>query len=369
MILQELFDYGPEALFVTDGEGVLLHRSAEVARVLGAEVPGGAKLRDFMHPDDRGAFDGCWARIREGLDPVRFELRLRGEGGVYRAWSCSARQAPASGNVHGVLREPAAPAGSEVERQAEVLTALVATLPVAVWAMDADGICTLHEGKALEHIGLQRGQFVGQNLIDKFTNENFVVPVGQALAGEVAHFFSEYDGVSWESWHVPLFDARGAVRSIAAISLDISAAKAAEQELRAHLDLIEQQRQAIRELSTPVIEVWDRVLTLPMVGLVDSGRAAEVMDALLDRVSRTNARFAILDLTGVDAVDSGTASHLISMISAIRLLGAEGVITGIRSSVAQTMVQLGLDLQSIVTLAKLRDGLVHCIRRMTAERA
>lgn len=98
-------------------------------------------------------------------------------------------------------------------------------------------------------------------------------------------------------------------------------------DLRTKIALIERQQQVIQALSTPIIEVWDKVLTLPMVGLVDSVRAAEVMDNLLMQVSRKGARFAILDLTGVEAVDTGTASHLLKLIQALRLLGAEGIIT------------------------------------------
>jgi len=110
--------------------------------------------------------------------------------------------------------------------------------------------------------------------------------------------------------------------------------------------------------------VWDGVLTLPMIGIVDSGRAARVMDDLLSSVTRHRAKYAILDVTGVDVVDTATANHLISMVRAVRLLGAEGILTGIRPSVAQTVVSLGVDLSSILTLSTLRDGLAMAIRHM-----
>jgi rsbT co-antagonist protein RsbR len=106
-----------------------------------------------------------------------------------------------------------------------------------------------------------------------------------------------------------------------------------------------------------------------MVGVVDSSRTAEVMDSLLDAVSRTRARFAILDLTGVEAVDTKTAAYLIELVRAIRLLGAEGIITGIRPSVAQTVVAIGVDLGGVVTLSNLRAGLRHCILQMRRDAA
>jgi rsbT co-antagonist protein RsbR len=93
------------------------------------------------------------------------------------------------------------------------------------------------------------------------------------------------------------------------------------------------------------------------------------MEDLLAAVVRTRARFAILDVTGVEIMDSGTASHLLKLIESIRLLGAEGIITGIQPSVAHTMVALGLELTGIVTLANLREGLHRCIRLMRGARA
>jgi rsbT co-antagonist protein RsbR len=139
------------------------------------------------------------------------------------------------------------------------------------------------------------------------------------------------------------------------------------QEMQNKLDLIERQQEVIRNLETPIMELWERVVTLPMVGVVDSARAARVMDDLLAAVSRLGARFAILDLTGVDTVDTATAAHLLGLISALRLLGTEGIITGIRPTVAQTVVSLGLDLSRVVTCANLREGLRLCIRRMQAQ--
>jgi rsbT co-antagonist protein RsbR len=111
------------------------------------------------------------------------------------------------------------------------------------------------------------------------------------------------------------------------------------------------------------------VLALPMIGVVDSARTADAMESLLEAISSRGARFAVLDLTGVQMVDTKVADHLIKLVRAIQLLGAEGIICGIRPTVAQTMVALGLDLSAIVTKANLRAGLTHCMRRLTARPA
>jgi rsbT co-antagonist protein RsbR len=106
-----------------------------------------------------------------------------------------------------------------------------------------------------------------------------------------------------------------------------------------------------------------------MLGLIDGTRAARMMENLLAEIRRKGARFAILDLTGVEDVDIGTAGHLLKLVDAIRLLGAQGIVTGIPSRVAKTLIMLGVDLARIATLTTLRDGLQFCITRMRASTA
>ena len=147
-------------------------------------------------------------------------------------------------------------------------------------------------------------------------------------------------------------------------SIDISDRRRMEQELRDKLALIEEQRAAIRLLSTPIIEVWDRVLTAPVLGVLDSERAGRLLESLLSAVRSTGARFTILDLTGVEAMDAATAGHLLRLFGAVRLLGAEGILTGIAPAAAQAIVGLGVDLAGVTTLANLREALRYCIRRL-----
>lgn len=129
------------------------------------------------------------------------------------------------------------------------------------------------------------------------------------------------------------------------------------------MEVIERQSKAIRALEAPIIEVWSRVLVLPLVGALDSRRAAEIMNRLLAAIVEKRAGFAILDLTGTGDVDAPLAAHLLSLVRAVRLLGAEGIITGLRPAAAKAMVSLGIDLQDVTTLSSLRQGLDHCIER------
>lgn len=136
----------------------------------------------------------------------------------------------------------------------------------------------------------------------------------------------------------------------------------ANRELEAKLETIEMQQAAIRELSTPIIEVWTGVLCLPVVGVVDSQRSAEMTETLLETIVTKQARTAIVDITGIDVMDTKTADHFIKMARAVRLLGAECVISGINPGIAQTLTHIGVDLTGVRTMRNLRDALQFHLR-------
>jgi rsbT co-antagonist protein RsbR len=133
------------------------------------------------------------------------------------------------------------------------------------------------------------------------------------------------------------------------------------RELDERLATIEQQRSAIRSLSTPVIEVWRGVLCLPVVGVMDTARSAEMTSALLTTIVEKGSKYAIIDITGIDVMDTRTVDHFIRMAKAIRLLGAECALTGLNPHIAQTVVHMGLDLSDIVTHRSLRDALLRYV--------
>ena len=139
----------------------------------------------------------------------------------------------------------------------------------------------------------------------------------------------------------------------------LARSEAANRELAEKLATIEHQQGAMRELSSPIIEVWAGVLCLPVVGIVDTQRSAEMSTALLDAIVARQVRSAIVDLTGVDVIDTKTADHFLKMARSVRLLGAECILTGIKPAVAQTLVHIGVDLTDLTTLRSLRDALVR----------
>ncbi|WP_227545927.1 STAS domain-containing protein [Marinobacter fonticola] len=118
------------------------------------------------------------------------------------------------------------------------------------------------------------------------------------------------------------------------------------------------------EIYTPVTLLWDRVLMLPIVGVVDSQRAQSIMDAMLVRISETEARVVILDIEGVETVDTAVANHLIKITQATQLMGCSCVISGISPNIAQTLVQLGIPLTDVVTRATLRDAVHFALQKL-----
>jgi rsbT co-antagonist protein RsbR len=132
-----------------------------------------------------------------------------------------------------------------------------------------------------------------------------------------------------------------------------------ETFIKGREEVILRQTDEIAEISTPVIRVWDGILALPIIGTLDSARTQVVMESLLQNIVDTGSTIAILDISGVPAVDSLVAQHIIKTVAATRLMGAECIISGIRPEIAQTVVHLGIDLSNIVTKATLASALKY----------
>ncbi len=128
-------------------------------------------------------------------------------------------------------------------------------------------------------------------------------------------------------------------------------------------EIIVRQQQELLELSTPVVQLWEGVLALPLIGTLDSARTQVVMENLLQKIVETGAPIAIIDITGVPTVDTLVAQHLLKTVAAARLMGADGIISGIRPQIAQTIVHLGVNLVDVITKASLADAFAVALQR------
>ncbi|MFF7793852.1 RsbRD N-terminal domain-containing protein [Streptomyces sp. NPDC007991] len=140
-----------------------------------------------------------------------------------------------------------------------------------------------------------------------------------------------------------------------------------ETTVSAGEEVIARQREQLHEVATPVIKLWESTVAVPLIGTLDSARSQTVMESLLDAIVAERARYAILDITGVPTVDSLVAQHLMKTVAAARLMGAECIVSGIRPAIAQTIVQLGIDLGTVLTRASLADALAYALSREGVE--
>ena len=172
-------------------------------------------------------------------------------------------------------------------------------------------------------------------------------PVFDALRKELGQ---DADALAAETWRTTeLLDSLGLLT--------------AEAFQKSREDMISRQQAELLELSTPVVQLWEGVLALPLIGTLDSSRTQVVMQNLLDAIVKTRSDFAIIDITGVPVVDTLVAQHLLKTVAAARLMGAECLISGIRPQIAQTIIHLGVDLAGVVTKATLADAFAIALRK------
>ncbi|WP_170319319.1 GAF domain-containing protein [Polyangium spumosum] len=161
----------------------------------------------------------------------------------------------------------------------------------------------------------------------------------------------------WLHMVVSVAEREGGQRLLSGFFFDVTARKHAEETLREQLEIIHRQREDIRTLSTPLLDVWDGVVAMPILGALDASRAARAMEVLLGTIAQRAVHCAILDLTGVATVDPVTAEHLLRIVRAVELLGARAVVVGIQAEVARTLVSLDIGLGRVETRASLKDAL------------
>ena len=171
----------------------------------------------------------------------------------------------------------------------------------------------------------------------------------------------------------PLFDrVRGKIKDASGLGdatwaitelIDALGLHTASTFQKSREDVIARQQEDMLELSTPVVKLWEGVVALPMIGTLDSARTQIVMESLLQRIVETGSEIAIIDITGVPTVDTLVAQHLLKTVTAIRLMGADCIISGIRPQIAQTIVHLGVDLEGVTTKATLADALALAFKR------
>ena len=260
----------------------------------------------------------------------------------------------------------------EAKAMQEFYADVLNNLQTFVVVVDENGKIELINDAILNVEGLHKDEILGKDFVEvhwwqhsEDAKETARRILEDALSGKVT--FTEVYAMTRRgrlipllAYGVPLRRSDGSIRGAVLVGQDITEKKELERKLQ---ETIQKLKAAQEELSTPVVQVWDGVLALPIIGVVDSDRAMKIMETLLNKIVETQSEFVILDVTGVASIDTEVANHLMKTVQAASLLGAECIITGIKPEVAQTMIQLGLEIDKFVTRRDLQDGLKYVLRR------
>ncbi len=253
---------------------------------------------------------------------------------------------------------------------------LIDTIPYGIQENDVQGIITLTNPAFDEMYGYEEGEAIGTAIWDALPTKEEREELRQYLAYLVKEQppLEPYEARPLRKNGTPfdikvvwdyLRDESDEVTGFITVTTDITEQKRAEEEReRLQQEVIEAQREALKELSTPVIPVMERILVMPLVGSIDTMRARDIMRTLLEGISEHRAKVVILDVTGVPVMDTGVVSHINKTIQAARLKGAQTIVTGISDAVAEAVVDLGIDWGAVETLSDLRTGLTVALNRM-----
>jgi rsbT co-antagonist protein RsbR len=212
------------------------------------------------------------------------------------------------------------------------------------------------EGPAWADVRHQLGELSRSRALAGFSpseTATFVLSLKQPLFTRLRGEIKDSETLGEELWNATVF-------------LDKLGLHTTEVYQKSREDVIERQSRELLELSTPVVELWDDIVALPLVGTLDSQRTQVVMETLLQKIVQTGASIAIIDITGVPTVDTLVAQHLLKTVAATRLMGADCIISGIRPQIAQTIVHLGVNLGEVTTKATLADAFQVALKRTGA---
>lgn len=324
---------------------------------------------DFVHPEDRDATLKEAAKLFAGEVSASFENRYLAKNGSYRWLSWSARMSPEDGVIFACARDITA--HKELLADRDRFRTLAENTTDFVGMIDLEGHATYLNPAGKKLLGTPDVDLSQITLAGSHPPEHTERLIKEGLPHSAAHgtWTADASLVTKDGQNIPvsqvvvaLRDDKGHLSGFATIIRDLSIIehfKRLEHELR------EQQTsllEMLHAMATPIIPITQHIVVMPLIGTMDSHRAEQFLDAALEGASARGTQVIIIDITGLRHIDTGVAGMLVKTAGALKLLGAQVVLTGIRAEIARTLVGLGLDLQMLTTHSTLQSGITYALK-------
>jgi methyl-accepting chemotaxis protein len=381
------------ALIEFDLDGIVLAANANFLALMGyteAEVIGQHHSL-FMEPEEARSkeYKQLWATLGQGIF-LGGEFRRLAKGGK-EVWLRASYNPvlDSRGKPKKVIKLAADITDVKNKSAADASTIEAIERSMAVIEFDPEGTILRANAIFLKVMGYTESEIVGRlhrlfvetEEADSPAYKQFwqALARGESQRGQFKRITKSGEPVWLEASYNPILDASGKLVRVVKFAYDITdqfnqamalmgeksaqlqaALEEAQEAERVRLDL----DRTLQEMSTPVTPIWDEILLLPLVGIVDSTRTDDVMRKTLDRISQTGSKMFILDISGVPTVDTAVANQLIKITKATRIMGCETLVSGVSSSIAHTIVELGVDISELRTTATLRDAFSTCLSEM-----
>ncbi|MEM8530997.1 MAG: PAS domain S-box protein [Chloroflexota bacterium] len=372
------FTRSPDMLCVASFDGYFQRLNPSWERILGFtnEELCAVPFIEFVHPDDRERTLMEAQKVAGGSQTIAFENRYRCKDESYKWLRWSSTSVAQTGRIYAIVRD------ITDQKQAELTLATslqklelqFQQTPLAIIEWDLDFNVSEWNPAAERIFGYTRTEAIGKHvaeLIVPAEAREYVDAIWRDLLQNEggtrstnANFTKSGRNIMCEWYNTSLVASDGTVLGVSSLVQDVTAQLEAERE-REELQnqIIETQQAALRELNTPLIPLADNVVAMPLIGTIDSNRAQQMIETLLEGITKYQAAVAILDVTGVPLVDTQIADALIRASRAAQLIGSQIVLTGIGPEVAQTLVTIGVDLSDIVTHSNIQNGIAYALKQ------
>jgi len=370
-IFKLVIENAPDGIGIADPRLVLTYANPSFARMLGYPSLKGMLVPEVTHPDDLERLERIARQVLEGEVPHETIRYVRSDGSFVPVQASALALRDTNGDLIGYasinrditeqLRTEESLRASEQRNRA-----LLNGIPDLMFVLSLDGVFLDYKADSSEDLYIPPESFLNRKVTEVMPPELAELTMRSLEALKRTHEMQTYVYQLMLNDELRDFEARMVLSGNDALVLsrDVTRQKRAERERQAMQEqIIQAQQVAIRELSTPLVPIADGVVAMPIIGTIDTLRAQQIMETLLQGIAEHQARIAILDITGVRVVDTQVAGALIRAARASSLLGAQVVLTGISPAIAQTLVHIGAELREMVTRPTLQEGIAYALKQ------